>query len=136
MGMLDFFKKKNKDDDIDSLISQKKQNAGLNYNDDLSASNLGDMNSPSGFDDYQENAGSSFNQPTSARPYQAPVQGFQQRYQYSSQDNPRIDKDLEVISTKLDMIKAILESLNQRISAIERHLYEEKQQERNKGRMW
>jgi hypothetical protein len=136
MGMFDFLKRKNKDDDIDSLISQKKQNAGLNFSDDLSGNNMGDMNSPQGFDDYQEGSSAAFSHPPSARPYQAPVQGFQQRYQYSSQDNPRIDKDLEVISTKLDMIKAILESLNQRISAIERHLYEEKQQERNKGRMW
>lgn len=136
MGMLDFFKRKNKDDDIDSIISQKKQNAGLNYTDDLSANNLSDINSSSGFDDYQENAGGSFNHPNSARPFQAPTQGYQQRFQYPSLDNPRIDKDLEVISTKLDMIKAILESLNQRISAIERHLYEDQQQQRNKGRLW
>lgn len=135
MGMFDFLKRKNKDDDIDSLISQKKQNAGLNP-DDLSGNNMGDMNPSQGFDEYQEGSSVAFNHPPSARPYQAPVQGFQQRYQYPSQDNPRIDKDLEVISTKLDMIKAMLESLNQRISAIERHLYEEKQQERNKGRMW
>ena len=136
MGVLDFFKRKNKDNDIESLISQKKQNAGLNFSDDLSGNNLGDMNSSQGFDEYQENASGSFNHPPSARPYQAPVQGLQQRYQYPSSDNPRIDKDLEVISTKLDMIKAILESLNQRISAMERHIYEQQQQERNKGRMW
>ncbi len=136
MGILDFFKKKNSDDEINSIISQKKQNAGLNFGDDFSKGNMGDMNSSLGLEDYQESGGNSFAHPNSARPFQAPSQGFQQRYQYPSSESPRIEKDLEVISTKLDMIKAILESLNQRISAMERHIYEQQQQERNKGRMW
>ncbi len=52
----------------------------------------------------------------------APQQGFQQPMMesFQNQQNFRQDRDTELISAKLDAIKAMLENLNQRVANLER----------------
>lgn len=45
--------------------------------------------------------------------------------QQSQSQTLSIEKELEVLSSKLDAIKAMLESINQRLSSIERTIYNE-----------
>lgn len=60
----------------------------------------------------------------SPTPYPTPTPYPQPTYQYSSPPTPPqsavTEKDLELISAKLDAIKALLESLNQRVANLER----------------
>ncbi len=76
---------------------------------------------------------SGFNQPKGFGNFSAPNQGFQQQREnpgqnypqnnYAQEKNSRIDsKDIELISSKLDTIKSMLESLNHRVDNIEKEI--------------
>lgn len=59
----------------------------------------------------------------SSTPYPTPTPYPQPPYQYASpptSPSQITEKDLELISAKLDAIKALLESLNQRVANLER----------------
>lgn len=63
-------------------------------------------------------------------PYLAPV--TPQQYQYYPQQAPprETNRDLELVSAKLDSIRASLESINQRLANIERVAYREEERPR------
>jgi len=57
-------------------------------------------------------------------PMQEPrMEAFQQRQQYEPAYAYGQNKDLEIVSAKLDALKATLESINQRIANLERIAY-------------
>jgi hypothetical protein len=75
---------------------------------------------PSGLDsfsqDTQQKGHDFFNQPQQQKSQQQPQQQMQQQFQQS----PSSNHQYEILSAKLDAIKANLESINQRIANIER----------------
>ncbi len=69
--------------------------------------------------------------------FQQPQQGFQpvpslQQPSFGSNDNFIASKNLEVISSKLDALRALLESVNQRLANIEAIARGEQQEQRRK----
>ena len=97
-----------KEDDFDSVVNENLQNSGLPPQEDL---NLGEK---SPFDEPQTAAQQHFEQPT--QPPAIPT----------SQD----DHQLELISSKLDTIKALLNSLDQRVANLEQVAGVQKKRER------
>jgi len=83
----------------------------------------------------------SLSTPSSGDPYEMPstfdqvrevqqpeqTQTYQQPQQVSSAPSTNVrDKDLELISSKLDVIKALVENLSQRMSAVEQRMENKK----------
>ena len=99
---LAFWKRK---DDFESVgLGDKNQSIGDVGSSDLGLGTTGNMDSNLGMPAQQQ---PSFQQPSTQPQYQPPQQQTSR------------DKDLEIISSKLDALRASLESINQRIANLE-----------------
>jgi hypothetical protein len=77
-------------------------------------------------------------QPTAAQPMQQPSYpqsytqpSFQPQFQQSPQQTTSTEKDLEIISSKLDAIRATIDSINQRLANLEAMARGEQEQNRD-----
>ena len=64
-----------------------------------------------------------YGQPYAQQQYGAPVDSFQSQQTYQ-QGVSSSSRDLELISAKLDVLKATIDSMNQRLAALERYFEE------------
>jgi hypothetical protein len=125
MGIFDkfaFWKKKEDDFDIDSLASKE---MGLPHDE------LGLDQQPPGLDEK-----SPFDEPIpkEASPYRQQQQYQQPAAPANKYQAPNDElKDIELLSSKLDTIKALLNSLDQRLANVERSMVTEQKQ---KQRLW
>jgi|SRR3989338_10997804 len=120
MGILDkvmFWKKK--DEFADVGLGDKEN---LAFGSDFGAApgtGLGQTPGGQGFGQYPQSQGYPSSQP-SMPSYPSPQ--FQQQFQPPNYSNPQQDmnsKNLEIISSKLDALRASIESLNQRLANLE-----------------
>lgn len=109
MGLIDFFRKKEPELDINA-------NLGLNSNSDISSGLGNDFGNPSSMNPALGNDfGQGFHEQM-APSVNLSSQQFQPAQQMSGVD---IAKDIQIISLKLDAIKTEIDSMNQRIKNIE-----------------
>lgn len=109
MGFKDFFKKKDPDLDIDASLGLSPSDVGSGLGGDLSNPGLG-MN---------QGMGNDFNQGFHDQ-LQPPINLSNQQFQPVQQNSGGdLQKDIQILSLKLDAIKAELDSVNQRIKNIE-----------------
>lgn len=110
MGILDIFKRHHNDDLSLDLPEEKQQGSfdfgstGQDAQPQMPGPTYQGFNQPQGYGQAQQG----FGQP-------GQPQGYGQ--------NDMTTKELEIISSKLDSIRAMLESLNQRVSSLERVAY-------------
>jgi len=140
MGILDFFKKKSVDD---LNINMSDPNMGMNSDLGMDTTGINDMGmqsslaNNSGFD-------SGMSQPNTVNlstmgmnsmnnmPNQGQSAGFQQ---FSGQGSGNVEKDMQIISLKLDAIKSELDSISQRVKNIE-NIAEKEQQTGPQQKRW
>lgn len=72
-------------------------------------------------------------QPSTPSFQQPPQQFAQPSFQQQSHNDYSVSKDIEVISSKLDALRAGIESINQRLANIERIAYGEQEQQRRRS---
>lgn len=118
MGLMDFLKKK-EDTSRDSF--------GLDSSTDNNAFSTPLSNNPMQGNDYRNEYGG----PSTISGMNGGT--FGQPQQYSQQDS-QIQKDLQMISLKLDSIKSELDAMNQRMKNIEN--IAEKEQQQSKTKKW
>jgi len=118
MGIMNLFHKK-KADDLAFNTAMGNESSTL----DPGMPNMNDPMDNGNYKNMQPSNQMGTQQGFESNPYQP---SFSQQNQHASftQDNSfTMTKELEVISSKLDAIKAILDSMNQRISNLERENY-------------
>lgn len=109
MGILDLFKR-NKHDDLDDLKFDTEPSGSYDFQ-------------SSGQDQGPQMPGPANQGPQGGygEPYGS--QGFSGGFSSQGGQDHMVAKELEIISSKLDSIRAMLESLNQRVSSLERVAY-------------
>jgi hypothetical protein len=119
-----WFGKKKKKEDEDFSFDDNQNNLGLN---ELDVS--GGEQQPSEPNFAQNSSPQAFNQQQSFQQRAPHDAGFSA---YSEGGGGSWSKEFEVLSSKIDTLKAMMESISQRLSNVERKLYEEEK----RNRLW
>lgn len=112
MGIKDFFRKKEPELDLGS-------NLGLDTSSDFGLGKEKNFGNEQGMD---------FNQGMQNEQFQPAVNLSTQQFQPAQSQGPDVQKDLQILSLKLDAIKSELDTINQRIKNIETIAEKEQQQ--------
>lgn len=126
MGFLDVFKKKGSDI---TNIGQMGQNFDMQ-----NSMPMGEMNDPLGLDHTQQ-ATEQNNPYAPSMNLSTMGMNSSQNYQQQPQQTTSNDKDMQIISLKLDAIKSELDAINQRIKNIE-NIAEKEQQPQTQQKRW
>ena len=118
-----------------------KRDEGLDAGDPFADDNLGPpgdpmgLNSAPGQNSFDRNTGQGYNQgfnpPTQGYAMQTPSTGVP----VQSQDQVLLNKNIEIISSKIDALRATLESIGHRLANLER-LAQQEPENRNDYRHW